>query len=89
MKTTKTIFIIVASVILIGCGGGGGGGGSSDDNSSIPSFDGVYEGPRNRVINSCNFSFDWQDVFSVEHNEGESTVTLQVGENIPRDTQGR
>jgi hypothetical protein len=83
MKTTKTIFILVASVILMGCGGGGGGGGSSDNNSSIPSFDGVYEGPMNRVINSCNFSFDWQDVFSVEHNSGESTLTLQVGERYP------
>jgi len=78
----RKLLFTALSVVIAGCGGGGGGG-SSDGGSSVPSFDGVYEGTLVRVINSCNFSFDWQDVYSVEHNAGEGTLTLQVGVKYP------
>lgn len=43
------VFFLISAVTA--CGGGRGGGGSTDGESSTPSFDGVYEGPMNRVIN--------------------------------------
>jgi hypothetical protein len=79
------VFFLISAVTA--CGGGGGGG-STDGESSTPSFDGVYEGPMNRVINTCDFGFDWNGVYSVEHNAGESTVTLQVGERYPQRYSG-
>lgn len=72
--------------LIVACGGGGGGG--AEGVSSAPSFDGVYEGSMNRVINTCDFGFDWSGVYSVEHNAGESTVTLQVGERYPQRYSG-
>jgi hypothetical protein len=85
MKTLKiAILLVIASTAA--CGGGGGG--SSDGDSTTPSFDGVYQGPMNRVINSCNFSFDWDGVYSVEHNSGEGSLTLQVGERYPKRYSG-
>jgi len=87
MKTLK-IATLLAIALTAACGGGGGGGGSTDGDSPTPSFDGVYQGPMNRVIDTCDIGFDWSDVYSVEHNAGESAVTLQVGERYPERYSG-
>lgn len=86
MKTLKIATLLV--IALTAACGGGGGGGSTDGDSSTPSFDGVYQGSMNRVINTCDIGFDWSDVYSVEHNAGESSVTLQVGERYPKRYSG-